>query len=321
MPEPTVAVLGARYADFAIEERLLGPAGVRLVADPGADAESIVAAARDAAVVLVGSGPRLDGNVLAELRCRGVVRSGIGVDNIDLDVARRLGITVARVADYGAEAVAFHAVTLATTQLRRLLDADKMVREGEWGVAALRPLHLPSALTAGVVGCGRIGSLVASGLSGLGFRVVAYDAYAQVQLPGVTPLALDELLATSDVVSLHVPGDPGGTPLLGAAELARMKPGSVLVNTARGSLIDPVDLARALRAGRPAFAALDVYPVEPPDLYRYADVSDRMLFTPHMAWYTEESQADLREKAAAEALRLLRGEPPLEPVVVPEAPR
>lgn len=313
--QPLVAVLGTRYADFAIEEELFHPFGARLVTDPGSSSDRIVAAARDAAVILVGSLPKLDADVLAELNCRGVVRSGIGTDNIDLAAAERLGIAVARVADYGTEAVAFHAVSLATAALRRLVEADRVVRGGSWGVSSLRPLHLPSAMTAGVVGYGRIGTQTARNFAGLGFTVQAYDEYVPVR--GVRAVGLDQLLATSDVVSLHVPGEPTGAPLLGSAELAGMKYGSVLVNTARGSLVDTDALTAGLRAGRPAFAALDVFPTEPPDLAPFADVADRLITTPHMAWYTEESEADLRRKAAQEALRMLRGEPLREPVVEP----
>ncbi|MQA78029.1 MAG: C-terminal binding protein [Streptosporangiales bacterium] len=315
MSTSVVAILGTRYADLSVEEEAFAPLGVRLVSGDGASAARIVETAGDADVVLVGSRPRLDAEVLERLRCRAIVRCGIGVENIDLPAARRLGMTVARVADYGTEAVAFHAVSMAGACLRRLAEADRTVRDGGWGVAGLRPLHLPSAMTAGVIGYGRIGRQTARNLAGLGFRVVAHDEFVQVDdADGVTPAGLGELLETSDVVSLHVPGDPGGRPLLGTAEIARMKPGSVLVNTARGTLVDTAALVAGLAAGRPASAALDVYPTEPPGLDEFADVGDRVLLSPHMAWYTEESELDLRRKSAREAVRLLRGEAPADPV-------
>jgi D-3-phosphoglycerate dehydrogenase len=247
------------------------------------------------------------------------VRYGIGTDSIDVAAADRAGIAVARVSDYGTEAVAFHAVSMVTALLRRLRAADAAVRRGEWGVAGLRPLHLPSRLTAGVVGFGRIGRRTADSLRGLGFHVVAHDEYAPVPTgQGVRPVGFDELLARSDVVTLHLPGDPGGAPLLDAARLAAMREGSVLVNTSRGSLVDVPALVASLSTGRPAAAALDVYPQEPPDVSVFAPVADRVLLTPHMAWYTEESELDMRRKAAEEAARLLRGEPLREPVTAPE---
>jgi D-3-phosphoglycerate dehydrogenase len=223
---------------------------------------------------------------------------------------------VARVSDYGTEAVAFHTVAVACALLRRLPEADRALRAGQWGVAGLRPLHLPSASTAGVVGYGRIGRRVAQQLSGLGFTVCAYDAYAEVPASdGVVSVSLEQLLERSDVVLLHAPGDSSGRALLGPAELGLMKPGSVLVNTSRGSLVDLDALIVALAEGRPARAGLDVFPTEPVDPAKFAPVADQVLLSPHMAWYTEESEADMRRKAVAEAVRMLRGEPLREPVV------
>jgi D-3-phosphoglycerate dehydrogenase len=311
-----VAVLGTRYADLGIEEEILGPLDVTLALGDGGSPEEILAVASDAEVVLCGSRPKFDAEVLAGLSCRGIVRYGIGVDTIDLQAARDRGIAVARVSDYGTEAVAFSAVSMAMALFRRLPEADAALRGGAWGVAGLRPMHLPSASVAGVVGYGRIGRQAAGYLRGLGFTVVAHDEYVDVPAEdGVTSVSLDELLERSDVVTLHAPGDPSGRPLLDADRLGRMKPGSVLVNTARGSLVDLPALLDGLAAGRPRFAGLDVFPTEPVDPSVFGPVADRVLLTPHVAWYTDESEADMRRKAAAEAARLLRGEPLREPVV------
>ncbi|GFG51133.1 hydroxyacid dehydrogenase [Mycolicibacterium agri] len=319
MSGPLVAILGTRYRDFAIEERALGPLGATIVSGPGGTPEDIVDVAKTADVVLAGSRPRFDEAVLASLNCTGIVRYGVGTDSIDLDAARRLGIAVARVSDYGTEAVAFHTVAAAAALLRRIPDADRSIRTGSWGFADLRPLHLPSHLTAGVIGYGRIGRQAAEYLVALGFSVCAHDEYVEIPAgSGVQAMGLDDLLAASDVVLLHAPGNKDGTPLLDRNRLAAMRPGSVLVNTARGSLIDLDALVDGLRAGRPARAALDVFPTEPLDFAVFQGVEDRVLLTPHMAWYTEESEADMRQKAAEEAVRLLRGEPLRDPVVSPQ---
>lgn len=311
-----MAVLGTRYRDLSVEEAVLAPLGARLVTGDGGSPDEIVATAGDAAVVLAGSRPRFDAGVLGRLSCRGIVRYGVGTDSIDLEAARRVGISVGRVADYGTEAVAFHAVAMAAAQLRRLAEADRAMRAGSWGFADLRPLHQPSTLVAGVLGLGRIGRKAAGYLTGLGMEVLAHDPFADVgDIENVRAVALEELVERSDVLLLHAPGHPDGSPLLDAALIGRMRPGSVLVNTARGSLVDLAALADGLRAGRPARAALDVFPGEPPDLGLLEDVADRVLLTPHMAWYTEESELDMRRKAAAEAARLLRGEPLADPVV------
>ena len=312
-----VAILGTRYPDFVIEEGVL--AGVDIVAGPGATPDEIVEIAGDADVILIGSLPRFTGEVLHRLTCRALVRSGIGVDNVDLEVARALGYTVAYVPDYGTEAVAQHTLALALAANRRLGEADRLVRQGDWGFASLRPLHLPSALTVGVVGFGRIGRRTAELLHAVGFgRIVVHDAYITPDVDWAEQMSLEELLSVSDLVTLHAPGPQGGGALIGADEIGRMKPGSAIVNTARGSLIDPTALAAGLAVGAPTVAALDVFSPEPPDLSPYEGVIDRMILTPHAAWYTEESQADLRRKSAEEAARMLAGQTPLNAVIQPQ---
>ncbi len=315
MAERIAAILGTRYTDLSIEEEVLGPLDVEFRVSDGGDADEIIRVCDGADIVLAGSRPRFDAHVLEHLEVIGIVRYGIGVDSIDLDAARDNGLWVARVSDYGTEAVAFHAVTMAMAAFRRLTQADRHVRDGSWGFTQLRPLHLPSASTAGVVGYGRIGRMAARQLRALGFDVLAHDPYVDEPEEGVTLEAdLGRLLERSDVVSLHL---PGGDALIGAAELDRMKEGSVIVNTARGSLIDQSALIAALRAGHPAVACLDVYESEPVDVSTFSDVLDHVVFTPHMAWYSEESERDMRHKTALEAARLLRGEPPVDVVVDP----
>ncbi|MFA9444271.1 NAD(P)-dependent oxidoreductase [Egicoccus sp. AB-alg6-2] len=316
--ETVVAVLGTRYPDLSIEEAVLADHDVRLVTGDGADADAILAVAGEAELILCGSRPRFDAEVLARLSCRGIVRYGIGTDSIDLDAAREQGIWVARVSDYGTEAVAVHALALAMSGFRRVVASDRWVRAGNWGFDHLRPLHLPSASAAAVVGYGRIGRYAAGLFAGIGFRVLVHDPFVSEVAEGHEQVAdLHDLLAAADVVSLHVPGNADGTPLLGAAELANCRPGSVLVNTARGSLIDPDALVTALRTGRPAVAALDVHAQEPVDASRFDAVADQVVLTPHTAWYSEESEADMRQKAARAAEALLRGERPDDVVVDP----
>lgn len=308
----TVAILGTRFADYSVEERILGPHGVRLEGGDGGGPENIAAQAAEAVVVLAGAHARFDAHVIKRLSCRGIVRYGVGVESIDLDAAARAGMWVAYVPDYGTDAVALHTVTLALAALRRLTNADALVRAGSWKLSDLRPLHAPQSLTVGIVGFGRIGRRVAEVLAPFGFALLVYDGYIDAATvgSGVGVVSLDELLSLSDVVTLHAPGSPKERPLLGRAELARLKEGAVLVNTARGSLVDEAALVEGLARGTPGIAALDVFAVEPPG-DRFEGVADRVIFTPHMAWYTEESELDLRTKAAHEALRILRGETPL----------
>jgi D-3-phosphoglycerate dehydrogenase / 2-oxoglutarate reductase len=308
-----VAIIGTRYSDFGVEHEALDDFGVEIVSGAGRTREEILALAADADVILAGAAPRFDGATIAGLRCKGIVRYGVGVDSIDLPAAAAAGILVANTPDYGTEAVAVHTLALVLAGIRRLPMAERRLRRGDWGFAELRPLRLPRSMTAGVVGFGRIGRRVGQLLTAVGFgRVLVNDPILddERQQAGVVPL--ETLLATADVVTLHVPGDIGD-PLIGSAELARMRPGSVLVNTARGSLIDTGALIDALAKGRPAVAALDVYPEEPPPTDRL--LSEQLILTPHMAWYTEETELEMRRQAAAEARRLLQGLPPVNPVV------
>ena len=252
---------------------------------------------------------------------RAIVRAGIGTDSIDLEAARSNGFTIAFIPDYGTDAVAFHTISLALTAMRQIPASDQIVREGGWGFSDLRPMHLPSSLTFGIVGFGRIGRRTAELARGVGFEEFRiHDPFTDVDDPAMTQVSIPELLQQSDVVTLHAPGPQNGTPLLGPAEIEAMRPGSIIVNTARASLIDADALAAGLAAGRPRMAALDVFSPEPPDLSPFRGVENKLILSPHTAWYTEESQVDLRQKSAKEVLRLLNRERPLNAVVLPEEP-
>jgi D-3-phosphoglycerate dehydrogenase / 2-oxoglutarate reductase len=322
--QPKVAVLGTRFGDFDVEREVLGD--VELTSGPGHDRAGILEVAAGTDVILAGAAPVFDAATLEALGCRAIVRLGVGVDNVDLDTARSLGMWVANVPDYGTDAVALHTVTLVLASLRRLTLADRRLRDGSWGVAELRPLHLPASLAVGVVGFGRIGRKVALMLRGVGFErflvadpvVEPTDLQHALGPEDARLVDLGELLAGSDVVTLHAPPPPNGH-LLGQEQLGRMRAGSILVNTARGALVDTVALVSGLAGGRPAMAALDVFEREPPDVTVFEPVSDRVILTPHMSWYTEESELALRRQAAAEARRILDSQPPLHPVVTPAA--
>jgi D-3-phosphoglycerate dehydrogenase / 2-oxoglutarate reductase len=306
-----VAILGARWPDFSIEEQVLASLPVEIHSGDGASAQSVADTAGNADVILAGSSPHFDAATLERLTCRGIVRYGVGTDSIDLEAAARRGMWVACVPDYGTEAVSLHAVTLILAGLRRLIEADAVVKHGGWGLDDLRPLHAPSGLTAGVIGFGRIGSTTAAHLSALGFRVLAHDPYVSIPETLASNASLDRLLHEADVISLHMPLSTNSEPILGRNEIGVMKRGAVLVNTARGSLIDETALVDGLARGTPGVAALDVYSREPPDVSLYEPVMHRTILTPHMAWYTEESETELRLSAAHEARRILLGESPV----------
>ena len=314
---PKVAIIGTRYRDFSVEEEILRHLDAEIVAGPGGDPDEIVSLAGDADVILAGSAPRFTAEVLDRLDSAGIVRYGVGTESVDLEAASRNGIWVARVAEYGTDAVALHSLTLGLAAVRRLPEADRSLRAGTWNFADLRPLQLPSALTVGVLGYGRIGRATAKLFAATGFKVLAFDPLGPALDPGVESASFDEILSGADLISLHLPGNPDGSPVIGTEQIGSLKSDSVIVNTARGSLIDLDALAAGLAENRPRIAALDVFPKEPVDLAPLEAVIDRVILSPHMAWYTEQSELALRQGAAERAASLIRGERPDDVVAEP----
>jgi D-3-phosphoglycerate dehydrogenase / 2-oxoglutarate reductase len=282
--------------------------------------EEVAAQAGDTDVLINQYVP-ITGEVLDALpRCRLVVRYGVGVDNVDVEAAAARGVWVANVPDYGRDEVADHTLALALAVLRGVVVLDRSVREGSWDLEAARPLRRLSTLTYGVVGCGAIGTAVAGRAAGLGMWVLGYDMPQVRSAPPIERVPLEELLSSSDVVSLHAALTPDTHHVIGAAALERMRPSAFLVNTARGGLVDAAALLAALDAGELAGAALDVLEGEPPDElgWRLAR-HPKVVMTPHAAWYSEEAFHTLKTEVAREALRVLEGGKPRSPVNAPAA--
>jgi len=313
-----VAVVGLRMSSLDVEEEVFSGLDVRLVRSPGASADEIIAAARDAEAILAGSMPRFPAEVIEALpHLRAIVRYGIGVDSIDVRAAAERGVQVANVPDYCIPEVATHTVVLILAAARRLLPGMQAAREGRWDVGAVRPLPECEAQTVGLVGLGRIGHGVASRLRPFGFRLLAADPIATAEAAraaGAELVPLEDLLGAADIVTLHLPLTAATRHLISREALARMRPGAWLVNTARGGLVDEGALLEALEAGRLAGAALDVLAQEPPAADHPLLRHPRVLVTPHVAWYSERAVVEMRRKAAEEVRRLLRGEPLLHPV-------
>lgn len=323
MPESTsavrrVVVCGARFAPLDIEERVLAPLGVEVVKASGDDEDALIASCRGAAAVLAGSAPRFSRRVLEELRgMKALVRYGIGVDRIDIDAAADAGITVCNVLDYCTDEVALHAVTLILALTRKIEPAARHVRAGGWGVAEVQPIVAPEATTVAVLGLGRIGRRAAEFLRGLGFRVVGFDPFITTDPTGgavAMRASLEDALHEAQVVSLHLPLSAATHHLLGARELALLPSGAFIVNVSRGGLIDEAALVRALDSGQVAGAGLDVVEGEPPAVDNPLLSHPRVVVTPHMAWYSVQAQARMRQLAAEEVARCLEGEAPLNPV-------
>jgi D-3-phosphoglycerate dehydrogenase / 2-oxoglutarate reductase len=265
-----------------------------------------------ASVVFVNLAP-MTANVLRVLAPGAVViRYGVGVDNVDLAAARELGIAVANVPDYGTDTVADHAAACLLALLRKLPRYDHAIRTDGWcSATGLTPLPGFRSTTVGLIGAGRIGLALHTRLQPFGFQIVAHDPYvdqermADLELP---LLDLPDLLAGAHAVSLHAPLTEETHHLIDADALRRMRAGAVLVNTARGGLVDPEALADALESGHLSGAALDVFEPEPlPDGSRLRSLPG-VILTPHAAFYYDDSVTNLQRLAAEEAGRALAGE-------------
>jgi D-3-phosphoglycerate dehydrogenase len=320
MSERPLVVVTDHLAEAGVERAVLDPfADVRLLATD--DEADVARAGADADALLVFHTIRLTERTMAALtKCRGIVRCGVGYDNVDLRAAGARGIVVCNVPDYGTEEVADHALMLLLALARRLLPADRAVHEGSWDVTTVFGAPRLRGRTLGLVGCGRIGTATALRAKALAMDVVFYDPYKPDGLEKALGVRrahrLDELLLQSQFLSLHCPLTAETRHILNTDTLSRLPSGAYVVNTARGPLIDADALLAALDSGRIAFAGLDVLEREPPEdgkLLRHP----RVLLTPHAAFYSVEAFAEMRTKGAEEALRLVRGEAVRNPVNLP----
>jgi D-3-phosphoglycerate dehydrogenase len=252
--------------------------------------------------------------------CKVVGRVGTGLDSIDLDEAARRGIQVTYVPDYSVDEVSTHAIALLLAWARRIPQYLDLVRAGQWNSVGAGTIRRLSEQTLGVAGFGRIGQAVAGKGRGLGLRVLVCDPYRpgeDIRAAGCEPASWDTLLAESDFISLHVPLTPDSDRLISAAALRAMKPSAVLINTARGGLVDEAALAGAIRAGEIAGAALDVLATEPPAADSPLLGDPRVLITPHGAWYSAEAQRDVVVRTCEDVQRVLSGQPPRSPANKP----
>ena len=300
-----VVITDCDHPDVAAEQRIFGRAGLEVELASCRTEGEVIAAGRDAVALLTQYAP-VTAEVLARLpECRAVGRYGTGVENVDTVAARARGVALVSVPDYSLEEVANHTTALILTLVRGVVKLDASVHAGCWDFRGAGRLTRASAQQLGVVGLGRIGDAVASRAQALGFAVAGYDPLAPDN-GRVRRLPFAELLATSDVISLHVPLSEATRHLFDDDAFALMKAGAVLVNTARGGLVDAGALVRALDSGRLAGAALDVLDPEPPAAGNPLLRDERVIVTPHAAFYSEESLAELKRRVAEGLVAALR---------------
>ena len=310
----TVVVTPHRFVDLEPERSTLEPLGAEVIA--AADVEELERLAPGADALLVTSFVTIGGDLIRRLgNCRAIVRYGIGVNEVDVDAATTAGIPVGNVLDASVSEVADHAVMLALACLRRLPETAAGVAAGAWDVSPMRGARRLSTLTAGILGLGRIGTAVGRRLEAFGMTIVGYDPY--VHDSPFPRLTLEELLGRADLVCVHLPLTAETRGLLSDEKLALLGPGAVVVNVARGGIVDEIALARRLGDGSLWGAGLDVFAEEPLPAAHPLRAAPHMVMTPHAAWYSVESGRDLQWRAAEQAARALRGEW-LDPVVNPD---
>ena len=308
--ERHVIVVGHGYDDYRTEEAILRPHGVGRIAQVDPDDPSLADHLARAEAIMVRETPITAAHLAAAPKLRVIVRYGIGVDSVDLAAARERRIYVANVPDYGSEDVSDHALALYLALQRRVVTRDRAVRQGVWNVGQAEVMRRTGTLCFGLVGYGRIARAFHRKIAALGVRdVLVHDPVLTTAPEGTELAALDAIAERADVISLHAPLTDATRHMIDAAFLARMKPGAILVNTARGGLVDEQALVEAVKAGR-IRAGLDVFEAEPPGpdhpLFALQDV----VLSDHTGWYSETSVEELQSGAAKEVARVFEGREP-----------
>ncbi|HTN61487.1 MAG TPA: C-terminal binding protein [Devosia sp.] len=313
-----VVVTDYTFPALEAEAAAAQAAGAEFAAFQCRTAEDVAAAVAGADVAVVQFAPLNRAAIGALAPDAAVIRYGIGFDNIDIAATDERGIPVGYVPDYCLDEVADHTTALILTQLRRIMPLDASLRRGEWSAVKIAsPLPAYSATVIGFLGLGQIGRSVLRRLAPSGFRFIVADPMLDAetaQTLGVTRVSADELIAQADVLSLHAPATPQTTGFINAERLARMKSNAIIVNTARGALIDETALATALRAGTIAGAALDVFGEEPLPAASPLRDAPNLILTPHAAWYSDQAITRLQQLVADDIAAHLAGRPLRRPV-------
>ena len=307
--------------DLSIERGVFEGHEINFIPSHGVDSPSSREILRNADVLMITLQKATAAVMDAMPNCKFISRLGVGLDNIDLPAATQRRIWVANVPDYGVDEVSLHAISLMLSQLRGIPRLTADTKQGKWDSSVVRPIHRLTGQTLGILGFGRIGRSLAQKASGFGLKILAYDPYLsaeQIQQAGAQSADLDTVFREADFISLHLPLTDETKHLINEKTLGTMKSSAYIVNTARGGLIDEAALLAAVRAQKIRGAALDVLSSEPPSkdnaVLQELIQEERILVTPHVAWYSEEASLDMRRRAAEDVVRVLSGQKPRTPV-------
>ena len=306
-----VLVTDISWPDTAIEDEVLAAVDAATVLAETGEEDELVELVRDADAILTCFAHVTPAVVAAGERLRVIGRYGVGTDNIAVEEATRRGIPVTNVPVYCTDEVAEHVLAMLLAHVRGLVPYDRAVRRGDWSLATGLPTRRVAGRTLGIVGFGAIGQTLARKARGLDLAVVAHDAdEARVREGGAEPVGLLELAGRADFVSVHVPLVEATRGLIGREFMSAMKPSAYLFNAARGAIVDHDALLWALKAGEIAGAGIDVFEPErlPADHPLLAE--ERLLATPHTAFYSDESMRDLARLAAENVAAVLAGREP-----------
>ncbi len=310
---PKVAITDTVFSDLSWESDFYGQHGIELVVGNCRTPEELIALARDADAVVTDRCPITMDAIDKLTCCRIIVRFGIGVDKVDVEAATQKGIVVCNVPDYSTHEVATHAVALLLCCWRKVYIGDAGLKGGQWrNYTAVAPVYRTLGRTVGLFGFGRIARRVAELLYPFGFKTIAFDPYLSEEeflLHGTERVGFEALLKRSDALSLHAPLTRETQGVFNREAFANMKRGIVFVNTARGGLVDEEALLWALEEGIVAAAGLDVFVNEPMPNAQLV-CHPKVIATPHWAWYSEESQQELRRKVAEQVVQALKGQRP-----------
>ena len=302
-----VAITDYTFPDLDIERGILEPLGHTVIAGQCKTEADLIGLTRNCDQVITQFAPVNAQVIMAMERARVIVRYGIGVDNVDLACAAARGIPVCNVPDYCIDEVADHTLALLLGLTRGLLPNHRAISKGGWGLAVpLDSMQALCRLTVGVIGFGRIGRAVSSRLRAFGCRLLIFDPALDAESESA---ALDQIIAESDIVTLHCPSNKDTRRLINAETLARMKRGALLINASRGDLVETAALEEALKSGHLGGAGLDVCDPEPIPAGSALRSLDNVIVSSHVASASPAAVRALREAAASIAALSARGEP------------
>ncbi|MCF8335352.1 MAG: C-terminal binding protein [Bacteroidales bacterium] len=314
MPQKIV-ILDTGYESYDYEKKLFGEAGYELEIFTGErnDRTGKIAKAKDAAGLLIRWTEINEKFLQATPRLKAIVRYGVGYDNIDLEAANRHQVKVANVRGYANHSVSDHAIAMMYASARGLPQGEQLVKE-QFSKPPVKQIPEFHDKTLGIIGLGRIGSTLCQKVQTLFKRVLACDPYVPdewFESVGAIKTGLNELLAESDVLSVHCNLTEETRNLIDARKIRLMRKNAILINTARGGIVNETDLYNALQTGKLHSACLDVYREEPPSSNQDALLAHpQVIATGHYAWYSTQSIAELQKRAAHNLLTMLKGEIP-----------